>query len=461
MGSLYKRGKIWWMAFLDSSGKRQLRSTEKRDERNARQVLEEVEALVRGGRAPSRPLTVEAWAERWAVGRPPLDLGRLRKHVLPVIGSRRLDDVSQLDVRQLVTGWRDGGELAPRTIRNVFWAMSRLFSDAIVQGLLTKTPCVLVRGDRPKIRDADRRWRQTAVFSRAEAVQLFTDPRVPADRRAMWAISLLAGLRLGEVSALRWRDLDLVRKPLGCLHISSSYTRINRVEKGTKTETPRQVPVHPALAAVLKQWREAGWAELFGRPPAEEDLVIPNRRGVHLNDQNVNESRTIDFAALSMRRRRFHDARRTFISLAQVDGAAPHVLKLVTHGAPSEVMDLYTSLPWEKLCEAVSSLQVPGSPQEPVPAAGEQLQPQLRSGPSVVQPGEPLDIPSCPRRDSNPYYLPSADPSTASPTRERGTLVGVPRRPLDGDCSNVATASRIPDLAGRLLRLAEKYRGAA
>ncbi len=436
MGSLYKRGRIWWMAFNDATGKRQLRSTEKHDERNARQVLEEIEALVRSNAAvPVRAFSVAAWAKKWAEGRPQLDYGRLKKHVLPSIGGKLLRDVTQNDVRGLVIGWRDGKDLAPRTIRNIVWAMSKLFADAMLKGLLEKTPCVLVKGDRPKIRDKDRRWRQTAVFTRAEAEQLVTDPRVPGDRRTMWALGLLAGLRLGEVSALRWRDYDSLRSPLGCLHISSSFTRVNKVEKGTKTEVTRLVPAHPILAEQLASWRATGWAELFGRAPQPEDFVVPNRAGRHLNDQNVNESRKLDFATLQLRNRRFHDARRTMISLALGDGALPHVLKLVTHGQPAEVMDLYTTHTWATLCAAVNCLKF--GPQE-----NDQLQQPLRSQEEVLQPAETDDFTECPRRDSNPPTIERPD-AVSRVSRDVGSTDSA-ARPHQPDAlrSNVAARRR-------------------
>ncbi len=311
----------------------------------------------------TRPTTVAQYAEAWAARRDKhvwtsdLDLGRLKKHVLPRLGAKLLVEVRSLDIRTLVDELR-AKTLAPRTVRNIVWATRSLFENATAEGLIPASPVQLRRGDVPKIKDKDPKWRQGAIFSRGEAEQLFSAVELAADHRALWAIAFLSGLRLGEISALRWRDYDAEAEPLGCLNITSSYTRINGEEKSTKTETPRMVPVHPTLAAVLSDWKLAGWGALVGRRPGDSDLILPNRAGRHLTDNNVTAARASDFAALQLRHRRFHDARRTFISLAQVDGALPHVLKLITHGAPSEVMDLYTTLPWTTLCAAVATLKL-------------------------------------------------------------------------------------------------------
>src|SRR6266568_2930268 len=70
-----------------------------------------------------------------------------------------------------------------------------------------------------------------------------------------------------------------------------------------------------------------------------------------------------DLAALDLRHRRGHDLRRTFITLAQVDGARRDILERVTHNPRSgAAIDLYTSYPWASLCEEVAKLKVSRAP---------------------------------------------------------------------------------------------------
>ena len=66
-----------------------------------------------------------------------------------------------------------------------------------------------------------------------------------------------------------------------------------------------------------------------------------------------------DLAMLKLRHRRGHDLRRTMISLARTDGARKDILELCTHTPrKGSAMDLYTTFPWESLCEEVSKLRV-------------------------------------------------------------------------------------------------------
>jgi hypothetical protein len=60
-----------------------------------------------------------------------------------------------------------------------------------------------------------------------------------------------------------------------------------------------------------------------------------------------------------MRLRRGHDLRRTFITLAQEDGARRDVLQVITHAPDAaDVMSLYTTYPWSTLCAEVAKLQI-------------------------------------------------------------------------------------------------------
>jgi hypothetical protein len=53
----------------------------------------------------------------------------------------------------------------------------------------------------------------------------------------------------------------------------SYSTRVG--EKTTKTDAVKHVPVHPMLAAMLAEWKLGGWAEMMGRAPGPDDLIVP------------------------------------------------------------------------------------------------------------------------------------------------------------------------------------------
>jgi integrase len=321
----------------------------------------------------------------------------------------RLDEIRPRHIRDLVRKLREGS-LAPRTIRNIAGMLHAFFHDALVEELIDSNPCVLKRGELPEKVDKDPNWRSKAVFAREEVEALITDERIPEDRRVVYTILFLSGVRWGECAALRWKHYEPEAEPLGRLQVGESYSiRLRRV-KGVKTSVPREVPVHPVLAFVLERWREDGWATLMGRPPTDDDLIVPARatgqrtmdgrpdyaallgakqsisqaelarrldvsraavcQGVQKAKRQLRDHggfRTAsqaysrlrdDLTRLELRKRRVHDTRRTMITLALNDGARRDVLQGITHGNKGDIIDLYNSPLWTLKCEELAKLRI-------------------------------------------------------------------------------------------------------
>ncbi|HEY3494903.1 MAG TPA: hypothetical protein VGK73_09465, partial [Polyangiaceae bacterium] len=69
-------------------------------------------------------------------------------------------------------------------------------------------PCVLSSKELGPNEDKDPEWRATAVYDRDELIKLISSELLPPDRRMMYALMGLAGLRHGEMAGLRWRNYD-------------------------------------------------------------------------------------------------------------------------------------------------------------------------------------------------------------------------------------------------------------
>ena len=190
------------------------------------------------GVAPGQPVTVRAYGDKWLKDRATLglnsapdDTSRLRLHVFPVLGTLRLDEVRPRHVRDLVLGMRQAGKLAPRSIRHVYATLATMFRTALADELVDSTPCILARGILPKKVDKDPAWRAQAIYTREEVERLISDSQIPEDRRVLYALKGVAGLRHGEAAGLRWRHYDTSLAPLGGLSLEK-----------TKTDVPRRVP---------------------------------------------------------------------------------------------------------------------------------------------------------------------------------------------------------------------------
>jgi integrase len=379
MASIYAKGNKLYASIKNAANKWVNVATgfnvgqERQAEKFARDLEARRDAGLQHGEAEHGPVTLRRYVKTWNAEREKLGLAdtantkaRLERHVLPVIGDYQIVDIRARHVVELIKQLRTSGKLAPKTIYNVYANLKAVFRDAQIADLIDASPCVLTKYQLGENVDKDPEWRATALFSRDELERLISDPRVPLDRRVQYALEGIAALRLGEAVGLRWRHYDATKEPLGQLLVATSY------DKGrTKTKLARRMPVHATLAAVLAEWKMHGWPAMMGRVPTADDLLVPlppehaERRRKERASEGM-RSKTYafkrlrdDLLMLKLRHRRGHDLRRTMISLARTDGARKDILELCTH-TPRKggAIDLYTTFPWEALCEEVAKLKV-------------------------------------------------------------------------------------------------------
>jgi integrase len=122
-----------------------------------------------------------------------------RRHLEPVIGHKQLTDIDRECVKALRAGFIRAG-MASSTIANTFDPLRVVIREALEDGRLTVDPIAGMRIATGK------KGRREHVANRAEA-QVLIDA-LPVSEQALWATALYAGLRRGELKALRCHDLD-------------------------------------------------------------------------------------------------------------------------------------------------------------------------------------------------------------------------------------------------------------
>jgi len=398
MGVYQKGGtqNLWW-SFTDAQGKRQWMASgfvvgqEKEADRAfglLQRGIEAERALLKSEGAkstapevlPTKGVTLGMYARHWLRQRlkdkpqaAKEDKWKLERHVLPALEQRLFSEFAARHARGFVMELKarrakdkegkttDAPLLAPRSIRSIWSTLHNMMDDAAADGFFQANPCILKDGDLPPANeDKDPEWRATAVYSRAEVVQLISDERLSFYRRVRHGMLFLAGLRPSEAFALRIRHYDRTTEFLGRLDLMRAFNTALRAEKALKVAAKRRlIPVHPTLAGLLGQWLLSGWEAHVGRKPTPDDLLIPNEKGGHTRVDTAYDDALEDQEMLGWRKRRLYDSRRTFISLAIADKANKELLRWVTHGPKArDVMDLYTSIPWEEICHEVAKLKV-------------------------------------------------------------------------------------------------------
>ncbi|HEY0390994.1 MAG TPA: tyrosine-type recombinase/integrase [Solirubrobacterales bacterium] len=232
-----------------------------------------------------------------------------RNHILPLFGSAKPGDIRGADVQRLVGRLvRDGKEAS--TVHNVMLPLRVLYRRLIRLEDLATSPMTdlelpAVRGKRLRIAPPE----EAAVLIAA----------VPEPERAIWAIAMYGGLRIGEIQALDVNDVDLAT---GVINVEFNWDRIEGKVRPKSAAGVRTVPVAGVLRQHLLDHRLAGAPTrglLFGRAvdnAFRADTV--QRRATAAwkaeNDRRV-EAAEEGSEPVLLRRLTFHDCRHTYASL--------------------------------------------------------------------------------------------------------------------------------------------------
>ncbi|MBV9167862.1 MAG: site-specific integrase [Solirubrobacterales bacterium] len=226
----------------------------------------------------------------------------IRVHLLPEFGETPLEDITVSDIEtfQARLGKRvyRGRPITARTGNKVLIVLQAIFTRAKKVWRLPFNPAADVE------RHPDRSSGDIEVFSPEEIHALL---RAAADERdaAVYATAAFAGLRMGELRALRWRDVDF---PRSVIRVRASYAEGElSVPKSGKV---RSVPMVDEVAQRLARLSERRWFV------DDDELVFAEVDGNWLNDDRLRRRYGAALGAAGLRRLRFHDLRHTFGSLA-------------------------------------------------------------------------------------------------------------------------------------------------
>ena len=123
-------------------------------------------------------------------------------------------------------------------------------------------------------------------------------------------VAAYAGLRRGELVALRWRDVDFLGRKLIVRRSLSAHTELRL----TKSHRARQVPLPDQAAAALDRLSRR---EEYTGP---DDYVFANRLGRRLDPSALRRRFERARDAAGLERLRFHDLRHTYGSLLMAGG---------------------------------------------------------------------------------------------------------------------------------------------
>ena len=243
----------------------------------------------------------------------------LRKRVLPVLGSYRLREVRPRDVQAFVDGLVKANA-APATIDAAITPLRALYRRAAARGDVMVNPTLRI--EKPAVR-----CRVRIVASPVEAAGRLATLD-PADR-PLWATAFYAGLRRGELIALRWEDVDLAT---GVIHVRRGWDAVEGEIAPKSRQGRRDVPIPAVLRDHLLEHRMNSTGDVRVFASDRQVRSQAERAAKRWQDRGLDRLTP-------------HDARHTYASLMIAAGVNAKALSTyMGHANIAITLDLYGHL---------------------------------------------------------------------------------------------------------------------
>jgi integrase len=222
----------------------------------------------------------------------------LNAHLLPAFRGKRIEKIDANEIEQWRDELVDERDLGRRSANKLLIILGAIFERAVKTHGLLRNPVREV----PKFRV---RYDPNAYdFFSPDEIEQLSKAAGSAQDRAIYRAAAFTGLRMGELIALRWGDVDFTGE---ALHVYNSYSLGTLT--APKSGLTRTVPMADQVQKLLKAHRKT---VANGR----DQLVFPGERGEYLDGSALRRRYKKALEDAKLRKLRFHDLRHTFGSIA-------------------------------------------------------------------------------------------------------------------------------------------------
>jgi integrase len=349
-GSVYKRADGYWVAAVeagrDAQGKRRKLRAVRARKADALDALDELRRQANLGVVPNRARTVGTYLDWWlsdviagTVTAGTLHEYRTRvKRITPVIGRVRLDRLTAADVQGLARRLAENYPRSPKTRAHTLATLRQALRWAVGADLIVRNPAEHVTVKRSAVRVDD-------TLTAEEAKAVLAAAAGDEEFGALWWLALTYGVRIGELMALRWADIDF----------GTEEMTVRRA--ATKTDAGhRTLPLTAEAKRVLQEHRRLGGERVspiegyvFCRPDGQPlyHQLVHNRWNDLLREAQVTHlcrnCGSDDRCSTSVRR--FHASRHTAATMLLEAGIPLEVVSAILgHSTIGITADVYAKV---------------------------------------------------------------------------------------------------------------------
>ena len=221
----------------------------------------------------------------------------LEERILPLIGGEKLSAITTYDLQLLVDRWHAEDDSAS-TLRNTIKPLQAIYRRAKSRGGLPVNPTQDLELPAPRARKVE-------IVAPEVAAELLA--ALPIADQAVWGTALYAGLRYGELRALRWSAVDFVA---GTVAVRESWDPKAGLDRSEDADLDAfGADAGPAARAAARS--PAGGAERAG----ERARLRPRSDSEPFHAATLYRRADSAWAAAGLEERlRLHQARHTYAS---------------------------------------------------------------------------------------------------------------------------------------------------
>lgn len=375
-GCIFKRRNGKWCTVItieiDAVGKQKRKYIYSDTEQEAKIKLKE---MVRIYKARKRPhdILLSKWLSYWISNYEGDDISKstlgnyslyIERHICPDLGNIYLQDLSAKKIQEFYDNKLNNGRLNgsgginPKTLRNIHSMLHKSLNQAVQLNLIKTNPCDYI--NLPKAQQ-----KEIYILNLQERKLLINSAKT--ERLGIGILlDLNTGLRLGELLALKWTNINFNTK---LLTVSHSLNRQRTFDPGSTSKTKlilhepktcnskRIIPLNDVVIKNLELYKQQQ-LERYGKyVDITTDFVLSDCFNKPIDPRKFHNFFKRILKKAGIRNINFHCLRHTFASLALESGASDKtVSELLGHSNVITTLNIYAHISLKMKKQATDSL---------------------------------------------------------------------------------------------------------
>ena len=358
---------------VDQNGKKKVKKFYAKTKKEVKEKMDNYKLLNPIGQAAINEYTVATWFKYWLWNIKKRDIkpttfaryeSVYRTHIEgSEIANIPLYKLKLNNIQAYYNRLLDNGTPIP-TIKQINSKLKTCLDSAEKNNYIEKNYCKLVEIP------TDKKEKKREVFSMDQQKQ-FAETVKGHKLELLFLMALCTGLRIGEISGLKWSDIDFKNHTLTVNRTVERVALFNKdgrrhyetIEQIPKTSNGfRTVPIVSYIFAQLLEHKKQQ-EEIKEKIPNfnEYDLIFCDKKGYYLNPNSIGGSFhriQRDMGIPKEEHIKFHGLRKTFATRLFEKGVPPKTVQtLLGHSDIEITLNIYTEVMEDKKVEAINELE--------------------------------------------------------------------------------------------------------